>query len=1253
MPTWVPRLSATLLAIPAALLCQDLDVTVTPTPTQAVLVYYAPDESPCRVEVSESPSFAPLAHDVDPVLFPGADQDTRPGNVVEGRARYFVAGRRTAEPASDATRYSRALQANTQHYYRITCGASTAAGTFHTANIPLGDTSVEQPPFDSSAPFNYAWPSVDLVDKTRGYVDPLTGVLLKRMTGPGEWMDGIPSNILFSTTVFDPNGAWTSPNNAAGGSTKTLAAYSGSSSDPLFLSFAVGWQVAYTTAGGWGTAVGVDDFLVNAFGYGSDASTANRAISVCWSADSGQTCATNTVDLVLPKTSPGSTTGPSAFPSTNFSGWGAYLSKGVFMPRTGTVNVSGNTVTRASGGYFKPDWAAGARLYIAGSSPACASNYCTIASMQSASSLSIVESASLAGAAFWEAAAGLKAWKKTATGTVYVSFSFNAAQSSNWTMDLGGEFDSCGHNPVTVSVDANGNPISPSVPGFLCMARTAQYSRGGSLYVIIPSTGESRLLSNFSGTINTGDPLADRLIGDRWLSGLKFDPNDSTILYHSSKVNGASGNAQSIFKIQYTGNFAAWQPVYSGAQPADHMTWKNLTPASTGMDLLSQIEAAIPGYDPTIFGTFLDNDGEGMAGKYYVIDGGPGGGQDAPCSRYFFDTSTAPATFAKKADSYSSPSLRWGGCHTGNLAGFSDYAMILAKQMADGTSPTRTLYGPHLMSVTQVLQNGSWTSNTSFSASYADICPTDLDPRWIALGATGAHCLSIQTAGEPCSRSPNISVGENAKFPCPYNANYSMLQPLAEGDWIVDSAHLSTDGERMRVLRKTQNPDGTLTLVLQRGVGPCVSTVAALNGWTAAMAVTGACRVSTYFNSGSDTTNTWLEENSTLVAAHNDIGVSPTPGNISVAGAGGAGYMIRFDKPTSAIGQPQDYGLAGYSTKFAGNQVGTTSGLQSYPSLKQWYAPASEKGWILDVRSLNPSTGVGDESPSRILAGTSTLVAGTVQVYKTPVLGGGRGDPKRTPLLGYAGPYLLRDISGPFSSITDSDAWTYCYAYQAGECRADANTGDAYTNVPKAGPLDGCYSNSFSIRAPCVFMASPPTSQVVQWDISQADPQGTHWRRLTMGLAGWGRQYQFANARSLPDGSWAILRGYWPDGKRGDLLLAKLPPWPGYDGIDRSTFVKAPVRVSVDHGFIAARIRFGYAENGPADRFFCTSRQEACSTGGDPFAWESEGPAWTLCRTRCVIEVPARSGRVLYYAVDQKTEWGSVKPGSLQVLTAP
>src|SRR5215475_4378686 len=42
------------------------------TSTQAILRYTAPDESACTVEASESASFNPLVHDVDPQLFPGS-----------------------------------------------------------------------------------------------------------------------------------------------------------------------------------------------------------------------------------------------------------------------------------------------------------------------------------------------------------------------------------------------------------------------------------------------------------------------------------------------------------------------------------------------------------------------------------------------------------------------------------------------------------------------------------------------------------------------------------------------------------------------------------------------------------------------------------------------------------------------------------------------------------------------------------------------------------------------------------------------------------------------------------------------------------------------------------------------------------------------------------------------------------------------------------------------------------------------------
>jgi hypothetical protein len=136
------------------------------TSTQAILAYRAPDTNPCSVEVSESPSYLPLAHDVDPTLFTGSNLDNRPEATVSGLQRVFVAGKRRAEKGSDGRWHSRALQAFTTHFFRVTCGGSQATGTFLTANIALGNTYNETLPADpavSTRPYfsstgSYAWP---------------------------------------------------------------------------------------------------------------------------------------------------------------------------------------------------------------------------------------------------------------------------------------------------------------------------------------------------------------------------------------------------------------------------------------------------------------------------------------------------------------------------------------------------------------------------------------------------------------------------------------------------------------------------------------------------------------------------------------------------------------------------------------------------------------------------------------------------------------------------------------------------------------------------------------------------------------------------------------------------------------------------------------------------------------------------------------------------------------------------------------
>ncbi len=151
------------------------------TNTQAVLAYSAPDESACTVKVSQQASLSPLVRDVDPALFPGADQDTRPETITAKSNRIFVVGKRITQRASDGKNYSRALETYSTHYYQVACGSAVVTGSFTTSNIPLGMTYTDVPQVDEGNPGQWMIPT-QLQDRTQTIVDPQTGALLKRVS---------------------------------------------------------------------------------------------------------------------------------------------------------------------------------------------------------------------------------------------------------------------------------------------------------------------------------------------------------------------------------------------------------------------------------------------------------------------------------------------------------------------------------------------------------------------------------------------------------------------------------------------------------------------------------------------------------------------------------------------------------------------------------------------------------------------------------------------------------------------------------------------------------------------------------------------------------------------------------------------------------------------------------------------------------------------------------------------------------------
>jgi hypothetical protein len=307
--------------------------------------------------------------------------------------------------------------------------------------------------------------------------------------------------------------------------------------------------------------------------------------------------------------------------------------------------------------------------------------------------------------------------------------------------------------------------------------------------------------------------------------------------------------------------------------------------------------------------------------------------------------------------------------------------------------------------------------------------------------------------------------------------------------------------------------------------------------------------------------------------------------------------------------------------------------------MSNWTAPTVQRRSLYwDWRHLNPDLGTIPEDIIKIWDHTYTLVTGQQFTYKMNIHDDIQNHKERRPNV-FATRSAFRDISGPGSVIDDSKLWTYCYAYRAGECRPGSAANDLYVVAKNANlAKGGCITDTFQVYTPCAVPLWSNAGWMVEGDTQANDPLGYRFRRISMGLTAPSAQYQYTSPHMSPDSSFALVRAGWPNGVRPDLLAIKLPPPAITDNIDRMNYVPLPVSLPAGSGFI--RIRFGYAENGPAGTFYCTTRQEACVTDAQvpPFSYEQTDTLHaTDCRNGCTVSIPALSGRMVYYRIERSS----------------
>jgi hypothetical protein len=1163
-------------------------------------------------------------------------------------------------------------------------------------------------------------------------IDPQTGIALKRMTMPGDGalLNGEPTDFAPSLAIDLTGSRWSTANCAGLSITQCLAvddanyvSYSNNSgpSDRLFLQDAT----IFSTLSNSNVSAAFDSLEFTIKAWAASGSGANAQLSVCLTGNRVNCWPTAALGVVnaIPLTNSQAqiTTGS----RTNYmlTDWmpAGYNLMSLYdiEPRNGVANVDGSgNVTWVSGYKFYRNWVAGSHITITSSD-------CTISSVTSPTMLAITLAScspalTTGNNLNWSANNfGLLVWKTT-TSTDQVNLQF-AKWTSNITLNprwpSGGHPAICSNKIVT--------RVSNGHTGFHCFTR---YDGSSWAYFVDNVTGESVPLGKFGLCGSSECYSPPQVAEDAWschpyltyTSVPVIDagrPNNE--LYYASTLDNSGGGCGGggalrgiilkciMTSINEPGNFTT--------------SCTNITPGSQSKDLQSLLASFNSGYydyDPQRFSAC----GITSITNRYLIGGcsAKGGSQNSFVWNLVFDPNKVcsspgcvgggnPGAVIASFNTFQTAfQQRWSGSHGTVFVGFNATRLENVGYPLGGGGLAAV--GPYRVTI---------TAGHLGESGFDQACGSPSFPCSITVGGYPVTVLGYDNwtvDGEPCNPSPvpPEPVVNSITPACPKHSGWDYIGDSAVGDVMCVLNKAGSDcAEFVYINSKTDHTHWQVA----RGFGFLGVTDLSVNSNSIAQMSYGGTDYR-YHNQTIGVTWDYLNDphgqnlggayvipfvNYSHETRHDNVGMGYI-GDPNFVDALGTNIYLYGANFTDGLAWPNSFVA---SPNFAGKGAGASAYsevCQPHIGYGQDAAPLSQQTYGIDVR---PCSFIGNT-----LVGAATNVSGNLFKFTSTTIDGdnltnigGSGNSvginrKFQATLAFAGNQPLIDISGPASVIDGTTAhnYQYCIARRARECFGGGAQGDIYVNWPYPYPFD---NGTFGAGNGCSYADASCGIEVFNTGFNAnnaseigfipggKDPTGSRSRILTYFLGRHRLQNDQGNAHLLPDASFAVFYpGYGGIGgtvNETPYLLAKLPPYPDPDGVNRTTFV--PIQLDITAPLTSSSTRseptpartaqrttsavstavilFGYEENEPvgwtSPHFYCTSRQEACvaqsSTidAANPFAFQtSDSPAGLACSTSCTITIPAISGRVLRYQVQYKNSLSQVvAETSVQVVAVP